>query len=81
MRTRSRRTSPLQKKIYAPNALWNADTLALLTQAVIQGAFILAKAQGKAEIATQCIAHLRCYVEGLLTPGSPFSKPIAKEKP
>jgi len=48
---------------------------------VIQGAFILAKAQGKAEIATQCIAHLRCYVEGLLTPGSPFSKPIAKEKP
>ena len=61
------------KSIYAPNATWNTDTLALYTQAVIQGAFILAKAQGKAEIATLCIGHLRCYVAGLLTPGSPFS--------
>ena len=69
------------KTTYAPNATWDADTLALYTQAVIQGAFILAKAQGKAEIAAQCIAHLRCYVEGLLTPGSPFSKPPLKETP
>ena len=69
------------KTTYAPNATWDADTLALYTQAVIQGAFILAKAQGKAEIAAQCIAHLRCYVEGLLTPGNPFSKPPLKETP
>ena len=68
------------KATYAPNATWDADTLALYTQAVIQGAFILAKAQGKAEIAAQCIEHLRCYVEGLLTPGSPFSKPPLKEQ-
>jgi TetR/AcrR family transcriptional repressor of nem operon len=67
------------KLIYAPTATWDADTLALYTQAVIQGAFILAKAQGKAEIATLCIEHLRCYVEGLLAPGSPFSKPSLKE--
>ena len=69
------------KAMYAPNATWDADTLALYTQAVIQGAFILAKAQGKAEIAALCIAHLRRYVEGLLTPGSPFSKPQLKETP
>lgn len=69
------------KTTYAPNATWDADTLALYTQAVIQGAFILAKAQGKAEIATLCIEHLRCYVEGLLTPGGPFSKSQLKETP
>ncbi len=62
------------KAMYAADATWDADTLSLYTQAVIQGAFILAKAQGRAEIATLCIGHLRCYVEGLLTPGSPFSK-------
>ena len=67
------------KATYAPSATWDADTLALYTQAVIQGAFILAKAQGKAEIAALCIAHLRRYVEGLLTPGSPFSKQSLKE--
>ncbi len=69
------------KAIYAPTATWDADTLALYTQAVIQGAFILAKAQGKAEIAALCIRHLRCYVEGLLTPGSPFSQSPPKETP
>ena len=63
------------KKIYAPESTWDAETLALYTQAVIQGAFILAKAQGSSQIATQCIGHLRCHVEGLLTPGSSFSKP------
>jgi len=69
------------KARYAPDAKWDAGSLALYTQAVIQGAFILAKAQGSAEIAAQCIGHLRCYVEGLLTPGSPFSKKPLKEKP
>lgn len=67
------------KAIYAPHASWDADTLALYTQAVIQGAFILAKAQGSAQIAALCIAHLRCYVEGLLTPGKPLSHPVLKE--
>jgi TetR/AcrR family transcriptional regulator, transcriptional repressor for nem operon len=68
------------KALYAPKADWSAESLALYTQAAIQGAFILAKAQGGPEIAAQCIGHLRRYVEGLLTPGKPVSKP-AKEKP
>jgi TetR/AcrR family transcriptional regulator, transcriptional repressor for nem operon len=67
------------KTIYAPHASWDAETLALYTQAVIQGAFILAKAQGSSHIVAQCIGHLRCYVEGLLTPGKPFSPPSLKE--
>ena len=56
------------KAKYAPDATWQADDLALYTQAAIQGAFILAKAQGSAAIAAQCIAHLRRYVAQLLSP-------------
>ncbi len=44
---------------------WTARSLALHTQAVLQGAFILAKATGSAEIATQSVDHLRRYVECL----------------
>lgn len=39
-----------------------AQSLALYTQAVIQGAFILAKAKNDAGAATDCIAHLKRYV-------------------
>lgn len=53
---------------YVPDADWTAESLALYTQAAIQGAFILAKAHGGAGIAAQCIAHLRRYVAMLLTP-------------
>jgi TetR/AcrR family transcriptional regulator, transcriptional repressor for nem operon len=56
------------KALYAPAADWNADNLALYTQAALQGAFIVAKAQGNSEIAVKFIAHLRDYVQGLLTP-------------
>jgi TetR/AcrR family transcriptional regulator, transcriptional repressor for nem operon len=56
------------KALYAPLADWNAENLALYTQAALQGAFILAKAQGDSAIATKFIAHLRNYVQGLLTP-------------
>jgi TetR/AcrR family transcriptional regulator, transcriptional repressor for nem operon len=56
------------KALYAPDADWNAENLALYTQAALQGAFIVAKAQGNSEIAVKFIAHLRDYVQGLLTP-------------
>lgn len=39
------------------------QSLALHTQAVLQGAFILAKAKGGAEIAVESVDHLRCYIE------------------
>jgi TetR/AcrR family transcriptional repressor of nem operon len=42
---------------------WSAESLALYTQATIQGAFILAKATHSATIAGACIDHLRRYLE------------------
>jgi TetR/AcrR family transcriptional repressor of nem operon len=42
---------------------WTAQSLALYTQAAIQGAFILAKAKGGPAVAADCIDHLRCYLE------------------
>ena len=42
---------------------WSASGLALYTQAVLQGAFILAKAKNGPEIAAESIDHLRRYVE------------------
>ncbi len=60
------------KAIYAPNAPWDPQVLALFTQAAMQGAFILAKAQGNAAIVGQCIDHLRQHVANLLgTPPGP----------
>lgn len=42
---------------------WTAESLALFTQAAIQGAFILAKAKHGVEVAGECIDHLRRYLE------------------
>jgi len=55
------------KRRYAPNAPWTAESLALHIQAVIQGAFILAKARQGPQIAADCIQHLRRYLETQFT--------------
>jgi TetR/AcrR family transcriptional repressor of nem operon len=50
---------------------WTARSLALYTQAVIQGAFILAKAKEGPEVAAECLDHLHRYIEMLFTqPGT-----------
>ena len=51
------------KRRYAPRAKWTPESLALHTQAVIQGAFVLAKAKHGPEVAGECLAHLRRYLE------------------
>lgn len=48
---------------YGIRADWTAKSLALHTQAVLQGAFILAKAKDSAEVAAASVDHLRRYVE------------------
>ncbi len=53
------------KEFYAPAAPWSAEGLGLYTQAVIQGAFILAKAKNGPEVAVECLRHLRRYLEML----------------
>jgi TetR/AcrR family transcriptional repressor of nem operon len=50
-------------KLYRIRAPWTADSLALHAQAVLQGAFILAKIKGNARVAETSIDHLRRYVE------------------
>jgi TetR/AcrR family transcriptional repressor of nem operon len=60
---------------YGVTDAWSAESLALYTQATIQGAFILAKATEGAAIAEQCLDHLRRYMELL------FRNPDAREKP
>ncbi|MEM8752851.1 MAG: TetR/AcrR family transcriptional regulator [Pseudomonadota bacterium] len=44
---------------------WTAESLARHIQAVLQGAFILAKATGDAKIARESVDHLRRYIERL----------------
>ena len=60
------------KKLYAPDATWDAEELALFTQVVVQGAFILAKAKQGPKAAEASILHLKRYVEFL------FNKPTAR---
>ena len=55
-------------------AQWTAKSLALHTQAVLQGAFILAKAKDDAKIAAASIDHLRRYIEFLFNPASKKGK-------
>ncbi len=56
------------KRRYAPDAPWSAESLALHIQAVIQGAFILAKARQGPRVAAECLQHLRRYLETQFTP-------------
>jgi TetR/AcrR family transcriptional repressor of nem operon len=57
---------------------WTAESLALYTQAAIQGAFILAKAKRGAAIAAECIDHLRRYLELLFN--QPRLEPSAPQE-
>jgi TetR/AcrR family transcriptional regulator, transcriptional repressor for nem operon len=50
------------KKLYCPKAKWTVKSLALHTQAVLQGAFILAKSCGDAKVAAESIDHLENYI-------------------
>ncbi len=45
-----------------------AESLALYTQVVLQGAFVLAKAQWSIEVATDSLDHLLRYLRGVLRP-------------
>lgn len=66
------------KALYASDAAWDPQVLALFTQASLQGAFILAKAQGGAAIARQCVDHLRQHVANLL---GAKPHPVSSRKP
>lgn len=50
-------------KQYGLKPDWTPHSLALHTQAVLQGAFILAKAKGGAAVAADSVDHLRRYIQ------------------
>jgi TetR/AcrR family transcriptional regulator, transcriptional repressor for nem operon len=52
---------------YGIDTEWTAESLAFHMQAVIQGAFILAKAQHSADVVVSCLDHLRRYVKMLFS--------------
>jgi TetR/AcrR family transcriptional regulator, transcriptional repressor for nem operon len=54
------------KQQYAPDASWSAQSVGYFMQAVLQGAFIFAKAKQSPEVAVESLAHLRRYLETLL---------------
>jgi TetR/AcrR family transcriptional regulator, transcriptional repressor for nem operon len=59
---------------------WTPESLALHTQVVIQGSFILAKAKGSAAAAAESLDHLRRYIELLFqAPSKPG--PGGKSRP
>ncbi len=53
------------RRLYAPDAPWSADSVALFIQSVLQGAFVMAKARGGPEGAIESLGHLRRYLESL----------------
>lgn len=55
-------------------AEWTARSLALHTQAVLQGAFILAKAKGGPAIAAESIGHLKRYISLLFATPQPETR-------
>jgi TetR/AcrR family transcriptional regulator, transcriptional repressor for nem operon len=61
------------KALYAPDANWGPESVGLFTQAVLQGAFILAKAKNGPEVAMQCVDHLKRYLDLI------FNQPRKKE--
>jgi len=50
------------KKLYAPDAPWNAESVGYFIQSVLQGAFIFAKAKQGPEVVRESLAHLRRYL-------------------
>lgn len=62
-------------------ATWTPESLAMYMMAVLQGSFILAKAQGSAAVAVESLDHLRRYVELLFDRGSkrPSGRPPARK--
>jgi TetR/AcrR family transcriptional repressor of nem operon len=67
-------------RLYAADSSFSAESLALYTQAVMQGAFILAKAKQGPAVAADCVDHLRRHVQMLFASRQPTAKPVHRKK-
>jgi TetR/AcrR family transcriptional repressor of nem operon len=66
------------KQRYAPDAPWSAESVGYFIQAVLQGAFIFAKAKQNPDVAVASLGHLRRYLVTLL--GQPQNSNHLKEQ-
>lgn len=57
---------------YGFDGYWTAESLALFTQAALQGAFIMAKAKNSVAPAIEAIDHLRRYIQLLFNQRAPL---------
>ena len=55
------------KRLYAPNAAWSSESVAILMQSVLQGSFIFAKAKQGPEVVRESLEHLRRYLAVLFS--------------
>ena len=58
------------RRLYAPDATWSAESVAAFIQSVLQGSFILAKAEQSPEVVRENLEHLRHTLRALLQPDS-----------
>ena len=58
----------LAKQLYAPRAKWTVESVGYFIQAVLQGAFIFAKAKQNTQVARASLAHLQRYLAVLFQP-------------
>jgi TetR/AcrR family transcriptional repressor of nem operon len=61
-------------RTYGGEGQWSAESLAIYMQAVIQGAFIFAKARNGPAVAATCLDHLRRYIQTLFSHRNPGSR-------
>jgi TetR/AcrR family transcriptional repressor of nem operon len=66
---------------YGVQGDWTAESLALMTQVAIQGAFVLAKAKQNVTIAAESLDHLHRYIELLFhqPPTQPPTRPVQSQ--
>jgi len=67
-------------RLYGADGSFSAESLALYSQAVMQGAFILAKAKQGPAVAADCMDHLRRHVQTLFTARRPTAKAVQRKK-
>ncbi|HEY1577721.1 MAG TPA: TetR/AcrR family transcriptional regulator [Terracidiphilus sp.] len=65
---------------YGVHGDWTSESLALFTQAAIQGAFILAKAKHGIAPAMEAIEHLRRYIELLFRKNLPTTLTLSSKE-
>ena len=63
-------------RLYRVDSSISVSSLALYTQAVLQGAFILAKAKQGPAVAADCVDHLRRYIKMLFSAQQPTAKAV-----